>query len=171
MYDVALHLLVDYAAELRGDELLVVAVAGGDAVATGEARHARDRVPLRVGDGGDVESAQLQEDGEVGAGLELLQELRVDGGDGLAGLVEEDAEALDGGELGAAEERVEALGGGGCSVGLDVGVGRGEEARGRNAVAGLGRPLRLLAVAPEDEDRGEEDGEEQGEPGAVGDFG
>ena len=47
----------------------------------------------------------------------------------------------------------------------------GKELGRSEAVFGLGSPLAFFAVAPEDENGGEEDGEAEGEPGAVGDFG
>lgn len=119
----------------------------------------------------------MEEDDDNRACLEFLQEMNVNRGCGMrtATFVEEDSDAFDWRDRGSAKGRGEAecvCGSCGTFVAdtFRIELCR-KDMRRRNTVGSFGSPLIFFAKAPKDEDAGENNGECESEPSAVGNLG
>ena len=155
------HLLEDQGRQVRRDDFVHVAVSYHQAVTAREAQ-LRHGEALLDGHGGRLERAQVEEDHALRHGDELAQELGEDVRRLLARLVEENPEPADGAEVATPKTVRQAHG---------AVAGLADEGRELEAVGCLGSPLVFLAEAPEYEQTGQDRGEREREPGAVGDFG
>lgn len=178
------ELIIQQLAEIARDRGIHVTVAESDTIKAMYGGH-RTESDERAGHGETFfgghgrsgEGSDMEEDHDGGCGLEFLQKVDENRGSGCrtASLIKENAHAGDRRDDSTAKSRCQsqAMGPIGSSLQpLTVRIifGEGQEMRQRDPVRGLCSPLVFFPEAPEDEDTGESEGQDEGEPGPLWHF-